>query len=200
MLEKVPKAAIYCRVSTSDQHCQSQLDELRGYVERRGWSLCAEYIEMGWSGSKKDRPQLAKLMRDAKMHRFDIVLCWKLDRFARSLVNFVEALEDLNSWGVRFIVTSQLIDTDAQNPGSKLLMDIMAAFAEFERSLIQESVNAGISAAKRRGIHCGRKPIIVDRSKVRELHLQGKSIRQIAAKLKINRGKVHSIIKAATAA
>lgn len=95
---------------------------------------------------------------------------------------------------------TQAVDTDQQNPASKLLMTIMVAFAEFERAMIVERVKAGMAAAKRRGVHCGRKALVCDRNKVLELHLRGKSIRAISAALKLNRDKVHKIVRAAIAA
>jgi len=193
---KIPTVAIYARVSTSDQTCQSQLDELRDYVERRGWTLVAEYVDTGWSGAKKDRPQLTKLMRDAKQHRFDIVMCWKLDRFGRSVANFVDNLEQLDAWGIRFMCITQAVDTDRQSPSSRLLMCVLAAVAEFERSMIAERVKAGMNAAKRRGVQLGRKKVVFDRQKVAELHLRGKSVRAIAAHMNLNRGVVLKAIQA----
>src|ERR1041385_1434476 len=97
------KAAIYARVSTQDQNCEMQLRELREYIERRGWENAGEYVDSGWSGIKKSRPALDRLMVDASQHRFDIVLVWKLDRFGRSVLNLIEGLNTLASAGVRFI-------------------------------------------------------------------------------------------------
>jgi DNA invertase Pin-like site-specific DNA recombinase len=94
-----PKCALYARVSTEDQRCDLQLNELRAYVERRGWTLYGEYVDTGWSGAKKSRPQLDKLMAAARLHKFDVILCWKLDRFGRSVANFVEHLEQLQAAG-----------------------------------------------------------------------------------------------------
>lgn len=192
--------ALYARVSTEDQNCDLQLNELRDYCQRRGWQIYAEYVDTGWSGAKKHRPQLDKLMKDASLHRFDVVACWKVDRFGRSVVNFVENLQYLESSGVRFIVITQSVDTDTGNPSSRLLMQILVAVAEFERSMICERVKAGLEAAKKRGSVLGRRWIACDKTKVIELHMRGKSIRQIAAELKINRDKVQKIVKAATAA
>jgi len=197
MTNNIPSCALYARVSTDDQKCEMQLDELRSYCQRRGWPIAAEYVDTGWSGAKHNRPQLNKLLKDAKLHKFDVVMCWKIDRFGRSVSNFVTNLENLDSWGVRFMVTSQAIDTDHQNPGSRLLMQILAAVAEFERSMIVERVKAGVRAAQRRGVHCGRKPKIVDKLKIRELHLRGKSIRAIADEMKLGKTHVGRIVKPA---
>lgn len=198
-MERALSCAIYARVSTEDQTCALQLDECRSYAERRGWALFAEYVDTGWSGAKQHRPQLDKLMNDAKKHRFDVVICWKVDRFGRSVAHFVQNLQSLDSWGVRFLVTTQSIDTDSNNPSSRLLMCILAAVAEFERSMICERVKAGVKAARKRGVQWGRRPIILDKMKVREMHLRGKSVRQIAADLKVSKTKIQNIVKAAAA-
>lgn len=191
---KVPTVAIYARVSTEDQRCDLQLNECRGYCERRGWQVVADYVDTGWSGAKKERPQLNKLMAAARLHRFDIVICWKLDRFGRSVCNLLEQIQELNHGGVRFMCVTQSIDTDDANPSSRLLLQILAAVAEFERSMIRERVKAGLKAAVNRGVKLGRKRKIFDRNRVIQLHLQGKNYRQIAEALKISIGTVHGIL------
>jgi DNA invertase Pin-like site-specific DNA recombinase len=186
-------------VSTEDQTCNLQLDELRSYVQRRGWAIFAEYVDTGWSGAKDIRPQFNKLMTAARKRHFDIIVCWKVDRFGRSVANFVRHLQDLDSWGVRFLVTTQAIDTDAQNPSSRLLMQILSAVAEFERAMIVERVKAGIKAAQRRGVVLGRKRVIVDKTKILALHLRGKSINQIAAEMKLSHTTVQRTLERAAA-
>ena len=151
------KAAIYARVSTIDQTCEMQLRELREYCSRRGWLVFADYVDTGWSGTKASRPELDRLMRHAVEHQFDCVVVWKLDRFGRSVLNLVESLNKLASAGVRFIATTQSIDTDESNPTSKLLLYILAAVAEFEREMIRERVMAGLKSAKHRGKQLGRR-------------------------------------------
>jgi putative DNA-invertase from lambdoid prophage Rac len=176
------KAAIYARVSTVDQKCEMQLRELREYCTRRGWEIAGEYVDTGWSGTKASRPQLDRLMKHAGEHQFDCVVVWKLDRFGRSVLNLVESLNKLASAGVRFIATTQSIDTDESNPTSKLLLYILAAVAEFEREMIRERVVAGLASAKHRGQHLGRRKLLFDRERVLNLHRGGKSIREIAAR------------------
>jgi DNA invertase Pin-like site-specific DNA recombinase len=183
-------AAIYARVSTVDQNCDMQLRELREYIERRGWNAAGEYVDRGWSGAKASRPEFDRLLADAKLHRFDAVLVWKLDRFGRSVLNLVESLEVLKSAGVRFIATTQNIDTDESNPTSKLILWILAAVAEFEREMIRERVKAGLNAAKKRGKHCGRPKRVFNRDEVAKLRAQGLKIREIATKLDIGVGTV----------
>jgi DNA invertase Pin-like site-specific DNA recombinase len=136
-------AAIYARVSTTDQHNEIQISELTDYIERRGWTLGGVYQDQ-MSGAKGKRPGVDALMADARLHKFDVVVVWKLDRFGRSVIDLVSKLRDLESCGVRFIAASQGIDTDSANPTARLLTHILAAVAEFERSLIVERVSAGL--------------------------------------------------------
>jgi putative DNA-invertase from lambdoid prophage Rac len=140
-------AAIYARVSTTDQTNAIQIRELKDYVERRGWTLAGVYQDQ-MSGAKVSRPGLDQLMADARLRRFDAVVVWKLDRFGRSLVHCVSGIQELASMGIRFLATSQGLDTDESNPASKLLLHILAAVAQFERELIHERVSAGIESCK----------------------------------------------------
>src|ERR1700746_3781925 len=121
-------AAIYARVSTADQNNAIQVRELKEYVERRGWTLANVYQDQ-MSGAKASRPGLDQLMADARRLRFDAVVVWKLDRFGRSLVHCVSRIQELASLGIRFLATSQGLDTDESNPASKLLLHILAAVA-----------------------------------------------------------------------
>jgi putative DNA-invertase from lambdoid prophage Rac len=188
------RCAIYARVSTTDQNCELQLRELRDYCARRGWGIAEEYVDTGWSGAKASRPALDRLMRDAAQHRFGCVLVWKLDRFGRSVLNLVESLQNLSSYGVRFLATSQSIDTDQASPTSKLLVWILAAVAEFEREMIRERVKAGMLAAKARGKCLGRRRRVFDRKRVLGLARRGKSVREIASALGLGKGTVHRFL------
>jgi DNA invertase Pin-like site-specific DNA recombinase len=190
------RAAIYARVSTADQHCEMQLRELREYVERRGWRISDEYIDTGWSGAKASRPELDRVMRDAAAHRFDVILVWKLDRFGRSVLNLAEQLGQLSSWGIRFLATSQSLDTDQANPTSRLLLHILAAVAEFEREMIRERVKAGMAAAKHKGTRIGRPKVSLDQKRARKLHKSGFSQRAIAEALGVGKGTVARLLAA----
>lgn len=141
--------AIYARVSTEDQKCEMQLAELREFAGRAGWTVAEEYIDHGFSGAKADRPALLRLMADANMRRFGAVLVWKLDRFGRSVQQLVDQIQTLDRLGIRFLAPSQSIDTDHKSPTGRLLLNILAALAEFERDLIRERVNAGIADYRR---------------------------------------------------
>jgi putative DNA-invertase from lambdoid prophage Rac len=182
------KAAIYARVSTTDQNCDTQLRELREYAKRRGWDLADEYVDRGWSGARASRPALDQLMTAASRREFDAVLVYKLDRFGRSVRNCLQGIETLRSHGVRFLAVSQNIDTDDSNPTARLLLHILASVAEFERELIRERVASGIANAKRSGKQLGRPKRIFDRSKALELRRQGASFPRIARELGIGVG------------
>ncbi len=179
------KAAIYARVSTQDQTCESQLRELREYATRRGWSIVREYVDTGWSGTKASRPELDRLMRDAAQRNFDCVLVWKIDRFGRSVLHLNQQLAALNSHAVRFIATSQSLDTDQSNPTSRLLLQILASVAEFEREMIRERTLIGLRVAKANGKHVGRPRRVFRRDEVVQLREDGHSWRNIASKLGI---------------
>ena len=200
------RAAIYARVSTTDQKCELQLNELREYVLRHGWENAGEYVDIGWSGAKANRPEFDRLMQDAGKRRFDVVLCWKLDRFGRSLLNCKTALQQLKSYGVRFIATSQNIDTDESNPASRFLLHMLMAAAEFERELIRERTLAGQQRYKQdftsgkvgksvysrsgRNLPPHRPTKVFDREEVVRLRRQGRSYRQIAKSMGLGLGTV----------
>jgi len=191
-------AAIYARVSTTDQNNAIQVTELKEYVERRGWTL-ASICQDQMSGTKITRPGLDQLMADARRRRFDAIIVWKLDRFGRSLVHCVSGIQELASLGIRFIATSQGLDTDESNPASKLLLHILAAVAQFERELIRERVSAGMKAAKARGTKTGnaigRPRRVFDRDEVVRLRRAGLSFEKIAGQMRIGVGTVVRFIQ-----
>jgi len=196
------RAAIYARVSTSDQDCGMQLRELREYALRRGWEIVGEYVDTGWSGAKASRPQLDRLMQDASKRSFDAVLVYKLDRFGRSVRNCLDGIEALRAHGVRFLAVSQNIDTDESNPTSRLMLHILAAVAEFERELIRERVSAGMRSAKVKGTRSG-KPIgrprrIFDRGEIVRLRQDGHSLAQIARQMNVGLGTVVRVLESAS--
>src|ERR1700722_11549786 len=177
------KAAIYCRVSTSDQNCEMQLRELREYLGRRGWESAGEYVDAGYSGAKASRPALDRLMKDARERRMDAVVVWKLDRWGRSLAHLVGSVQELSALGIRFIAVTQNIDTDGSNPMAPLLLHLMASFAEFERELIRDRVNAGIRNARAKGKQLGRPRRVFRRDEALAMRARGMSWRKIAAAL-----------------
>ena len=147
------RAAIYARVSTLDQEPENQLQELRRYVEARGWAV-AEYTDHGVSGAKDHRPALDQLLADAKKRKFDVLICWRLDRLGRNLRHLITFLDDLQALGVAFVSLAEGID--ATTPAGKLQMHILGAISEFERGRIQERVRAGLARAKKQGKRLGR--------------------------------------------
>ena len=172
------KVAIYCRVSTSEQTVENQKRDLQRYCEARKWEIVQTFEDVGVSGAQHDRPALAELMAQAAKRKFNAVLVWKFDRFARSTNHLLEALQVFKELGIEFVSLSEGIDTSTA--AGKMLFTIVGSFAEFERSLIQERVVAGIRRAQAEGTHCGRPRKGFDVGKALELHKAGHSLRSIA--------------------
>jgi len=166
MYDNIMLCAIYCRVSTTDQTCEMQLRELREFISRRDWRCGGEYIDTGFSGAKASRPALDRLMADAAQHKFGCIVVYKIDRFGRSVLHLNQQLAALTSYGVRFIATSQSLDTDEKNPTSRLLLQILASVAEFEREMIRERTLSGIKAAQAAGKVVGRPKRVFRRDEV----------------------------------
>jgi DNA invertase Pin-like site-specific DNA recombinase len=174
------RAVIYARVSTQDQDPGMQLAELRRYADRRDFSVEAEYVDQVTGDVKRTRraPQYEALMRDARARRFDVVLVWKFDRFARSLQALLEALQTFGALGIDFISSTQDIDTTCSM--GRLFFQVVGAFGEFERSLIVERTRAGIANARRRGVTFGRPRDHAQETRILRLRREGLSIRAIA--------------------
>jgi len=180
------RCAFYARVSTTDQNCETQLRELREYISHRGWKNAGEFVDTGFSGAKASRPALDRMMADAAQRKFDCIVVYKIDRFGRSVLHLNQQLAALTSYGVRFIATSQSLDTDEKNPTSRLLLQILASVAEFEREMIRERTLSGIQAARAAGKVIGRPRRVFRRDEVVRLRdLEGLSWRAIGAKLDI---------------
>ncbi len=177
-----PTVALYARVSTIDQNCDMQLADLRRYAGQRFGEL-AEYVDVGVSGAQRRRPQLDQLMADAKKRRFDVVLVWKFDRFARSVKHLVDSLEEFRALGIDFVSFTEGIDTST--PSGQLLFHIMGAVAQFERDLIAERVRAGIAHARALGRRIGRPKAPIDAVEVHRLRTEGQSLRKIARLLSV---------------
>ncbi len=195
------KVALYMRVSTTDQHCEVQARELHEYCQRRGWDVATghEYIDQGVSARKAGKaspmPALDKLMAAAAQRRFDAIVVWKLDRFARSVSHFNKQIDTLKAAGVRFIAVSQNIDTDQSSPTGQLLMQILAAMAEFERELIRERTASGVAAAKAAGKTLGRPRLVFKRDEAIRLKKLGWSYRKIADELKVSKTAVVDCVR-----
>lgn len=156
------RAAVYACVSTLDQEPENQLVELRQYAGVRGWTA-TEYVDHGISGAKDRRPALDRILRDALRRRFDVLVCWRLDRLGRNLKHLVTLLDELQSLGVSFVSLGEGID--CTTPAGRLQLHILGALAEFERARISERVQAGLARARRQGKRLGRpvSPVPLDR-------------------------------------
>jgi len=191
------KVGIYARVSTKNhgQDTDTQLLPLRQYAAARGLEIAQEYVDNGFSGAKDRRPQLDRLMKDAHRRAFDAVLVFKLDRFGRSTSHLIRSLETFQSLGIGFIsLTESLDSTTAQG---RLMFTMLSAFAEFERSMIVERINYGLSRARKQGKKLGRRERVVSKDRIAAYREKGKSIRWIADTLGVSVGKVHAIVAAA---
>jgi len=175
-------AALYARVSTLDQNCEVQLQDLRRYASQR-FSRYIEYVDRGVSGTQRRRPQLDALMQAAHQRKFGVVLVWKFDRFARSVKHLVDSLEEFSALGIDFIRHTEGIDTTT--PTGQLLFHMVGAVAQFERDLIVERVRAGMAHARAMGKRIGRPRAQVDLEQVVLFRNQGKSLREIARLLAV---------------
>jgi DNA invertase Pin-like site-specific DNA recombinase len=184
------RIGIYARVSTKDQSCELQVRDLRAYCTARGLDLVREYADVGQSGAKDSRPELNKLMDDARKRQFDAIVVWRFDRFARSTKHLLSALEEFRSLGIQFISYQENIDTSSAL--GQALFTIVSAVAQLERDLIRERVSAGIRNARANGKQLGRPKRAVDRKEILKLKARGLSLRQIAAKLGVGYGTVRT--------
>jgi len=196
MTNTTKRAAIYARVSTkfNGQNPETQLHALREYVRSRGWTIAGEYVDHGVSGSKDRRPQLDKLMKDARSRQIDAVIVARFDRFARSVKHLLTALEEFRSLRVDFISLGESIDTST--PMGKMIFTVLGAVAELERNIIRERVTMGLQRVKKEGKILGRPKIVIDRETVRELYKAGNSVRTIAAEMGLTKSTVHNIVTA----
>jgi DNA invertase Pin-like site-specific DNA recombinase len=178
------KVAVYARVSTnSGQDPEMQIRELRDYCQRRGWEIALEYADAGVSGAKEKRPELDKLFADAHRRRFDILVVWRFDRFARSVSHLLRALETFRALGIEFVSLSEQVDT--ATPTGKMIFTVLGAVAELERSLIAERVRAGLRNARAKGKRLGRPKKVADPAEIKRLRSEGASWRAIGKELGI---------------
>ena len=190
------KVCLYCRVSTTHQTSENQLRELRVVAERMGYEIVSEFIDNGISGAKsrKDRPALDEMMKLATQRKFEVVMCWSIDRLGRSLQHLVEILNELQAMKIDLFFMQQGMDTTT--PSGRMIFSVFGAIGEFERNLIRERVIAGQQRAKASGVHIGRPTKMNDgmRSAIKVMHQNGMSIRQIAKSCKVGIGTVYSVI------
>jgi DNA invertase Pin-like site-specific DNA recombinase len=190
------RIALYARVSTDKQTCENQLQELRTIAERMNYTIVTEFVDNGISGMKtrQNRPALDQLMKSATQRKFDMVMCWSIDRLGRSLQNLVEILNELQAMKIDLFFLQQGMDTTT--PSGRMIFSVFGAIGEFERNLIRERVIAGQKRAVANGVKMGRPSKMNDgmRSAIQLLREKGMGIKQIARELKIGIGTVYSVI------
>jgi len=188
------RAVLYSRVSTTTgQDPEMQSREIREYCLRRGWGLVGEYVDIGISGAKERRPQLDRLIADAHKRKFEVVVVWKFDRFARSVSHLLRALETFRALGVEFVSLSEQVDTST--PTGKMIFTVLGAVAELERSLIAERVRAGLRNARAKGKRLGRPTKHVNPAQVAALRHQGLTWRRIGTQLGVSAATAYAACK-----
>ena len=186
------RAALCMRVSTVDQHPETQLHELRQMAAQRGYEIIHEYTDR-ISGAKARRPGLHQMMADARRGKFDVVLVWASDRLARSVKHFLDVLDELNRLNIEYISFRENIDTGG--PLGRAIVVIIGAVAELERNLIIERVRAGMRRARLEGQRIGRAPLELDHAAIQRDRLHGQSLRQIAKGHRVSTATVQRVLK-----
>ena len=181
------RVALYLRVSTLDQHPETQVLDLRQLAVQRGFEIVEEYTDR-ISGVKARRPGLDQLMAEARRGQFEVVLVWAFDRLARSVRHLLEVLDELNHLGIEFVSFRENIDTGG--PLGRALVVIIGAIAELERNLIIERVRAGMRRARLEGQRIGRPRLQLDHQALRRDRAQGRSLSQLAQTYGISRASV----------
>lgn len=189
------KCAIYARVSTVEQHVETQLLDLRQLAERRGYTVVGEYTDVGVSGTKARRPGLDAMLADAHRHKFSIVLVAAFDRMARSVKHFLTVVDELNDLGIEFISARENIDTSGAM--GRMFITILGCISELERSLIIERIKAGMRRRKLEGYALGRQPLDVDRESLVRDRLSGLSLTQCSKKYGVSRASVVRFVREA---
>jgi len=186
------RAALYMRVSTVDQHPETQLLDLRQMAAQRGFEIVAEYTDR-ISGAKARRPGLDQMMREGRRGRFDVVLVWACDRIARSTRHFLEVLDELNRLNIEFVSFREQIDTGG--PLGRAIVIIIGAIAELERNLIVERVRAGMRRARLEGRSIGRPSLELDRTAIVRDRQHGHSLGQLAKSYAVSRTTIYRVLQ-----
>lgn len=187
------RAALYIRVSTIDQHPETQLHELRQFASQRNLNIVETYTDHGVSGTRARRPALDKMLDDARRHRFDVVVVWSCDRLARSTKHLLQVLDELSSLGVQFLSQREAIDTEG--PLGRAVVVIVSAMAELERCILIERVRAGMRRARLEGRRIGREPLQVNREALLRDRERGMSLNQLAKAHGISKASVCRVLK-----
>lgn len=183
-----PRVAVYARVSTSNhgQDVGLQLDELRQVAAQRGWQVVGEFVDDGVSGTATSRPALDQMLDAARRGKLDVIAVWKLDRLGRSLRHLLQVLDELQHLGVGF-VSLRDAGLDSTSASGRLLIHLLGAFCEYERSLTRERVLAGVRRAQSKGTHCGRPEVEIDLRPAVSMLDAGYGLKAISASLNVSR-------------
>jgi DNA invertase Pin-like site-specific DNA recombinase len=188
------RAAIYCRVSTLDQHPETQLLDLQQLASQRGFEVLKVYTDHGISGTRARRPGLDEMLADARRGRFQVLLIWSFDRIARSTRHLLEVLDELSHLQIQFISFREALDTTGAL--GRAVTVIIGAVAELERSLIIERVRAGMRRARLEGRRIGRKPLDLDTAGIIGDRARGLSLRKIAKAHQVSTATVRRVLSA----
>lgn len=191
------RCAIYARVSTTDQHVENQIHDLRQFALQRGFEVVAEYTDVGISGRKARRPGLDGMLYDARKRNFSVLIVAAFDRVARSTKHFLGVVDELDSLGIEFISRRENIATDGAM--GRLFITLISSIAELEADLIRERVKAGIRRRRLEGLPVGRQPLDVDRDGIVADRLSGLSLTQVADKYRVSRASVVRWVREARA-
>jgi DNA invertase Pin-like site-specific DNA recombinase len=187
------KAAIYARVSTPDQHVETQLYDLRKLAAQRGFEVSREYCDRGISGSKARRPGLDAMMTDARRGEFSVLLVAAFDRVARSTKNFLEIVDELHDLGIEFISAREAIDTSG--PMGRMFVTLIGSIAELEKSILVERIRAGMRRARMEGQRLGRAPLNIDHAALVRDRRAGMSLTCVAKKYRVSRASVVRFVR-----
>jgi DNA invertase Pin-like site-specific DNA recombinase len=191
------KCAVYARVSTLEQHVETQLYDLRQLAQNRGFEVVAEYTDHGVSGAKARRPGLDTLMADARKRKFSVVLVAAFDRMARSTKHFLQVIDEFDSLGIEFVSRRENVDTSG--PMGRLFLTLIGSIAELESELIRERIRAGMRRRRLEGYRLGRQPLDVDHEAIVADRLSGMSLTQTAKKYRVSRASVIRFVRNAQA-
>lgn len=191
------RAAIYARVSTPEHHIDTQLYDLRKFAEQRGYEVVSEcvYTDVGVSGTKARRVGLDALLKDARKHKFNIVLVAAFDRIARSTKHFLQIIDELEDLNIRFVSRRENIDTTGAM--GRLFVTLIGSIAELEADLIRERIRAGMRRRKLEGLPLGRQPLNVDHEALVRDRLKGMSLTKTAKKYGVSRAAVVRFVRLA---
>jgi len=187
------KAAAYARASTGKQDLEVQLEEIRQFAARKGWTLVATYADVA-SGAREDRIDFRRLLADAAKGKLEVVIVQRFDRAARSVKQLVETLEHLRRCRTSFVSLKE--DVDTSTPAGELIFHVMAAIGQFERALIGDRIRSGLERAKALGKVVGRPRVRISGDQVLALRAQGLSYRGIARRLRISPALAHRLAHA----